>query len=103
MAAAPESDSSPTSSPALVLAVAPVLVMPSCSMTSRPLPASGPFARRLACRRRALDDREENPHSIDTRLPVGYSGQSNRAQMVRLVWSPSMPHSSATARTMSRP
>jgi hypothetical protein len=32
-----------------------------------------------------------------------YSGQSNRAQMVRPVWSPSIPHSSATARTMSSP
>jgi hypothetical protein len=63
MAAAPESDSSPTSSPALVLAVVPVLVTHPRSMTSRPLPASGPFARRLGCRRRALDDCEENPHS----------------------------------------
>jgi hypothetical protein len=36
-------------------------------------------------------------------LTHGYSGQSNLAQMVRVVWSPSMPHSSATARTMSSP
>ena len=75
---------------------------PRCS---RPGPL-GPARRRCA-----LDDREENPHSIDMaavgssrRGPgYGYSGQSNRAQMVRLVWSPSIPHSSATARTMSRP
>jgi hypothetical protein len=33
----------------------------------------------------------------------GYSGQSNRAQIVRAVLSPSIPHSSATARTMSNP
>ena len=33
----------------------------------------------------------------------GYSGQSNRAQIVRVVLSPSIPHSSATARTMSNP
>ena len=32
-----------------------------------------------------------------------YSGQSNRAQMVRVVLFPSIPHSSATARTMSNP
>jgi hypothetical protein len=37
MAAAPESDSRPASSPALVLAVVPVSFMPSRSMTSRPL------------------------------------------------------------------
>jgi hypothetical protein len=55
MAAAPESDSSPTSSPALVLAVVPVSVTHPRSMSSRPLPASGPPARRLACRRRALE------------------------------------------------
>jgi hypothetical protein len=33
----------------------------------------------------------------------GCSGQSNLAQMVRVVRSPSMPHSSARARTMSSP
>ena len=33
----------------------------------------------------------------------GYSEESNRAQMVRVVLSPSIPHSSATARTMSNP
>ena len=33
----------------------------------------------------------------------GYSGQSNRAQIARVVLSPSIPHSSATARTMSNP
>ena len=110
MAAAPESDSSPTSS-RLVLAVVPVSVTHPRSMTARPLLASGPPARRLACRRCALDDREENPHSIGMaavgsprrRPGYGYSGQSNRAQMVRVVLSPSIPHSSATARTMSNP
>ena len=33
----------------------------------------------------------------------GCSGQSNLAQMVRVAWSPWMPHSSARARTMSSP
>jgi hypothetical protein len=41
MAAAPESGSRPTSSPALVLVVVPVSVTHSRSMTSRPLRASG--------------------------------------------------------------
>src|ERR1017187_8738460 len=45
MAAAPESDSSPASSPALVLAVVPVSVTHPRSMSSRPLPASGPPAQ----------------------------------------------------------
>ncbi len=75
------------------------------------LAVHGPGPSGPARRRCALDDREENPHSIDMtavgssrrRPGYGYSGQSNRAQMVRLVWSPSIPHSSATARTMSRP
>jgi hypothetical protein len=69
----------------------------------------------VARRRCALDDREENPHTIGMAVGMavvgsarrrpgcGYSGQSNRAQMVRVVLSPSIPHSSATARTMSNP
>jgi hypothetical protein len=64
---------------------------PRCS---RPGP-SGPARRRCA-----LDDREENSHHTDTmadtmaagssesRSGCGYSGQSNRAQMVRVMWSP---------------
>ncbi len=51
---------------ALVLVVLPVsvheLLFPVTSRSSALRPASGPA---LACRRRALDDREENPHSID--------------------------------------
>jgi hypothetical protein len=45
----------PRQLPALVLAVVPVSVTLPRSMSSRPLPASGPPARRLACRRRALE------------------------------------------------
>jgi hypothetical protein len=55
MAAAPESDSSPASSPALVVAVVPVSFTLPRPMSTRPLLASGPTARRLACRRRALE------------------------------------------------
>jgi hypothetical protein len=44
MAAAPESGSSPHQLPRLVLAVVPVSVTHPRSMTSRPLPASGPLA-----------------------------------------------------------
>ena len=47
----------------------------------------------------ALSDRRHRASP----LTHGYSGQLNLAQMVRVVWSPSMPHSSATARTMSSP
>ncbi len=45
----------PNQLPRLVQAVVPVSVTHPHSMTSRPLPASGPSARRLACRRRALE------------------------------------------------
>jgi hypothetical protein len=54
MAAALESGSSPASSP-LGPGGGVVSVTHSRSMTSRLLLASGPLARRLACRRRALE------------------------------------------------
>jgi hypothetical protein len=84
------------------LSLSTARVRPRCS---RPGP-SGPARRRCA-----LDDCEENPHNhqyVGCRIGrgsvrCGYSGQSNLAQIVRLVWSPSTPHSSATARTMSSP
>jgi hypothetical protein len=72
MAAALESDSSPTSSPALVLAVMSASVTHPRSMSSRFLREPGPMARRLACRRRALEAVESvvtarEPVSIVTR------------------------------------
>jgi hypothetical protein len=58
MAATPESDSSPANPP-LGLGGGARLSHASRSMSSRPLHASGPFARRLACRRRALETVEK--------------------------------------------
>jgi hypothetical protein len=62
----------------------------------------------LARRRRALDDRKESPHRIRVkrtkRAPNHvWLGQSNLAQMVRTVSSPSMPQSLARVQTMSSP
>jgi hypothetical protein len=54
MAAAPESDSSPAAF-RLVLAMVPVSVTHFLSMAPRSMLRSGLPARRLACRRRALE------------------------------------------------
>ena len=55
MAAAPESDSGPPHPRLLVLVVVPVSVTHFRSMTSFSCIASGPSARTVAFRRRALD------------------------------------------------